>query len=760
MRYSCISLIVAGLLHIAPAAAASNAGFDKAMTGTDWMGTPVTSSWWSLDGKSLYFTQRDPGTVVLVTYQLDPLTGTVTRLSGDDAATVEPDGLVRSPDGTAGVLVGTDGDVYVMGKIGGLDGLIGRHRVTATAEAETDVGFAMNGRPLYLRAGVWYSWDPATRSETPLLRIESKPEGAAPAGKGEAVTVSLGPSLNIISTSLSPTGRFAAAITEPGNFDRGRDVGMPDYITESGYPEMVVETGFPRIGRNAEPPQALWFIDVEKGAAYSVDLSVLPDILDDPLADLRRKARLPSLSGARSVSIGSMKWKPDGSKLVVGIMSRDGRDVWLAEFDTATRRIAVVSRETSSARALSSAGYSFDYLPDGRFWFQSERSDGTGLYMSDGQTQWPVAAGRFDAGNFNFTRDGRRVYFRCNAESPVDYEICVASTDGSGFKVLTRMDGVGAPLDFFPVSLSPDETRIAVRYSGSFMPVQLAAVDAESGDVLAHTDTRSEEFKALKLPEPELVEIPISTSAQKMWGKLWGPEKREPGRLYPILLILHGGNTYQAIGKFMPSSFQAASFAQHMAAKGYLVLEFDYRGSIGYGEAWRNAVYRKLGFAEVQDMRDAVDWLVKHRQGDGDRAGVQGCSYGGYLAYMAAFLAPELFKASAAWNGFADWTRTFSSNSGMLLDDPNLNPQSFKDSSATSHVEAFDGNLLIVHAIDDQVILFEHAVAVAQRLLELDKKNWELATYPEGGHCFGGKREFADDAYRRTIDLFDRILAP
>ena len=167
-----------------------------------------------------------------------------------------------------------------------------------------------------------------------------------------------------------------------------------------------------------------------------------------------------------------------------------------------------------------------------------------------------------------------------------------------------------------------------------------------------------------------------------------------------------------------------------------------------------------LGFSAVQDLRDAIAWLAAERDGDAGRAGVQGCSYGGYLAYMAAFLAPDLIKASAAWNGFSDWTISFGSNSGMLLGDPALNPEAFRASSATSHVEDFAGNLLIIHSIDDEVIPFEAALRVVQRLLDLGKENWDFATNPTGWHCFGQRPDLQADAYRRTIELFDGVIGP
>ena len=89
-----------------------------------------------------------------------------------------------------------------------------------------------------------------------------------------------------------------------------------------------------------------------------------------------------------------------------------------------------------------------------------------------------------------------------------------------------------------------------------------------------------------------------------------------------------------------------------------------------------------------------------------------------------------------------------------------MNPEAFRASSATSHVEDFAGNLLIIHSIDDEVIPYEAAVRVVQRLLDLGKENWDFATYPTGWHCFGQRPDLRPDAYRRTIELFDRVLAP
>ena len=93
-----------------------------------------------------------------------------------------------------------------------------------------------------------------------------------------------------------------------------------------------------------------------------------------------------------------------------------------------------------------------------------------------------------------------------------------------------------------------------------------------------------------------------------------------------------------------------------------------------------------------------------------------------------------------------------------MLGDPALNPEAFLASSATSHVEDFAGKLLIIHSIDDEVIAFEAAVRVVQRLLDLGKENWDFATCRSGWHCFGQRPDLRPDACRRTIELSDRTI--
>jgi dipeptidyl aminopeptidase/acylaminoacyl peptidase len=721
----------------------------KKVTGPSaWLGTAVMNAWWAADGRHLYWQQMDPAGGGVLTWEMSTKDGKSTLLTEPLPPALDGPPTAQDPTGVRFARVGSDGEVWL------IDPDLGEPvRATTTSDAESDVRFSTAGDRLFYRRGQdWFGWTLEGGQEAPILHLAAGREATMPPTDA---TVRLDPQVEIVSSDLSPTGSAAVVDTTPLGHDDGEVAGMPVFLTESGYPEMKTDPLATRIGRNPIAPHRLWLVDVAEGRAQTLDLSSLPGILDDPLAADREAQQLPPLAGPRGVTIGAIQWSPDGTAAVIGLDAIDRKDTWLIEVDTTTAEVRPLWRETSPGMAVSQP---FGFLPDGRVWFQSEKAGWFGLYLADEGKVATVVEGPFEATEIHWTADGSRAFFRCNRREPVDYEVCTVRADGSDLREVTAMDGVGAPLAFDIILPSPDTTKLAVKFSAGYMPVQLALIDTASGAEIGRTDTRSDELKALDPPEPEIVQIPLSTTTQKMWAKLWAPADTGGDVRHPIVLILHGGNTYQAVGRYQHSSPSSAFFAQILAEKGYLVLEMDYRGSLGYGRAWREAVAGQLGIAEVQDMRDAIAWLAAERSGDAGRAGVQGCSYGGYLAYMAVFLAPDLIKASASWNGFSDWTISFGSNSGALLGDPTLNAEAFLASSATSHVEDFAGNLLIIHSIDDEVIPYEAALRVVQRLLDLGKENWDFATYPVGWHCFGQRPDLRPDAYRRTIELFDRTI--
>ena len=113
------------------------------------------------------------------------------------------------------------------------------------------------------------------------------------------------------------------------------------------------------------------------------------------------------------------------------------------------------------------------------------------------------------------------------------------------------------------------------------------------------------------------------------------------GKNLPAVVLPHGG----------PSARDEWGFdwlAQFVAARGYVVIQPNYRGSAGYGDDFLNENGFRNWQTSIADVGDAARYLVKEGIADKDRLAIVGWSYGGYAALQAAAIEPDLFKSVAA----------------------------------------------------------------------------------------------------------------
>jgi dipeptidyl aminopeptidase/acylaminoacyl peptidase len=135
-------------------------------------------------------------------------------------------------------------------------------------------------------------------------------------------------------------------------------------------------------------------------------------------------------------------------------------------------------------------------------------------------------------------------------------------------------------------------------------------------------------------------------------GILYKPADYDPNRKYPLFVQIHGGPT----GTSEPT-LSATSYAypvQQFLAKGALVLEPNYRGSAGYGAAFRALNVRNLGVGDMWDVMSGVDYLISKGIVDTTRMASMGWSEGGYIS---SFLTThtDRFKAISEGAGISDW---------------------------------------------------------------------------------------------------------
>jgi dipeptidyl aminopeptidase/acylaminoacyl peptidase len=142
-------------------------------------------------------------------------------------------------------------------------------------------------------------------------------------------------------------------------------------------------------------------------------------------------------------------------------------------------------------------------------------------------------------------------------------------------------------------------------------------------------------------------------------GYLTLPKGRAPRNL-PLILMPHGG----PFG--VRDELAYNDEVQLLANRGYAVLQPNYRGSGGYGEAFFKLGEGEVGRGMQDDIDDAMDWAVKEGIADRARVCVVGGSYGGYAALWAVLRNPERYRCAASWAGVTDWNKILAYDSRNL----------------------------------------------------------------------------------------------
>jgi dipeptidyl aminopeptidase/acylaminoacyl peptidase len=126
---------------------------------------------------------------------------------------------------------------------------------------------------------------------------------------------------------------------------------------------------------------------------------------------------------------------------------------------------------------------------------------------------------------------------------------------------------------------------------------------------------------------------------------------------------------------------------------------------------------------------------------------------------MALFTRARYFGAGAALRSVTDWAHYNHPYTAAILNEPQDDSTAFRRSSPIYFAEGLEDPLLMAHGMIDTNVHFQDIVRLSQRLIELGKRDWELAVYPVEDHGFVRPDSWTDE-YQRILDLFERALRP
>lgn len=242
-------------------------------------------------------------------------------------------------------------------------------------------------------------------------------------------------------------------------------------------------------------------------------------------------------------------------------------------------------------------------------------------------------------------------------------------------------------------------------------------------------------------------------------GVLHKPADYDARRKYPLLVKIHGGPTGVSQPRFLPSDY--AYPVQAFLAKGALVLEPNYRGSAGYGAAFRALNVRNLGVGDMWDVMSGVDFLIAKGIVDPDRLAAMGWSQGGYIS---AFLTTHTnrFKAISVGAGISDWATYYVSTDitpftpQYLGATPWDDPQIYAKTSPITTVRQAKTPTLIQHGSADRRVPVPDAFELYRGLLD-QHVDARLILYTGFGHSID-KPKSALALLQANLDWFNHFI--
>ena len=353
------------------------------------------------------------------------------------------------------------------------------------------------------------------------------------------------------------------------------------------------------------------------------------------------------------------------------------------------------------------------WAPDGSLWFSGDRTGFWSLY------RWTPIGGRelmVDLGRdigypqwvfalrcFTFLDDGRVAFV--HRGDGVDHLAVLDPASGGVDDVAvphTSIDGLQAAGDgvVYVAASATSEPHVVQA------PIPSSSSRSSSGEVEVLVPPRDLGIDESWFSRPEAIDFPTAGghTAHALYYPPTNPEVEGPsGTRPPLLVMIHGGPTAAArpilaLGK------------QYWTSRGFAVVDVNYRGSTGYGRAYRDLLQGSWGVADVEDCAAVCRYLVERGDVDPDRLCIRGGSAGGFTT-LAALAFEDVFSAGASHYGVADLallaeeTHKFESRylDGLVGPWPEARAI-YEERSPIFHTHRIDRPLAVFQGLEDPVV--------------------------------------------------------
>jgi dipeptidyl aminopeptidase/acylaminoacyl peptidase len=450
-------------------------------------------------------------------------------------------------------------------------------------------------------------------------------------------------------------------------------------------------------------------------------------------------------------TVSDPRWSPDGAHITFTTNPTPLQD------DSSLQTAWVLDAATGKQRKLDDSAYATHtarWSPDGK-WIAYLSTAGDSIYQVDlfvvgadgGKPRKLTVNFELDASEPIWGPDEKMLYFNTvNRESG---EVFAADVAGAGVRQVAAKQGViqlaeigakgGTAVGTWADPTHPDEVFRSSLQFDSIEPV-----------------TNQNAWLAdYALGATEVVKWKSSADGMEIDGVVTKPIGFDGSHKVPFLLNPHGGPTGVSLLSF-------SAYAQVMAANGYMVLQPNFRGSVGRGEKFTRANQNDWGNGDYKDDMSGVQAIVDRGWADPDRLGAFGWSYGGYMTFWID-TQTDRFKAISPGAGLPDLYSMYSQSDihrYMRLyfnaKAPWDNFQEYWDHSPMKFVGNVKTPTMILHGQSDTRVPIPQSEEFYRALHERNVPV-EYVVYPRENHGFVEPRHL-EDRLQRYLVFFGKYL--
>ena len=448
----------------------------------------------------------------------------------------------------------------------------------------------------------------------------------------------------------------------------------------------------------------------------------------------------------------NISWAPDARKFYVFELNRDQNVMQLYGYDAATGQKDAEPLIEEKHPKYVEPEHTLEFLP----WdatkavMQTRRDNWNHLWLIDlNKKMYPewreangggttcdhvkttlLTPGDFEIRDFlGFNEKDKTAIFVGNVTHPLHHTVWSAPVGGKGkMKLISAGEGVHS------ATLSAKGLQILDTYSSPTVTKQISLVDTKSGKATSLL-TAEDPWKDYNVPEITGGSIKAADGVTDLYYRLIKPVNFDASKKYPAIVYVYGGPHAHNVQASRGYYFRGWEI--YMAQLGYVIFVLDNRGSEYRGLKFEQATFRHLGDEEMRDQLCGVEFLKSLPYVDGDRLGVHGWSYGGFMTTNLMCSYPDVFKVAVAGGPVIDWKYYEVMYGERYMDRPDENPEGYASSSLLHKAKNLKGRLQIIFGYNDPTCVPQHTLSFVRACIDAGTQP-DLFTYPGDGHNMFG----------------------